>query len=165
MGTVGIVGYKYMGKSINTYNHFDSYPSALGMEVIKEIKKINDWERFRNNFNGIKIINSDYITSKDEIESSIRWYDSQVGYGKKNDPYCLLRHLQGSIQIPSIYEGQVSMLIDGYPFDGYSYILNLDDEMLEFYEEDVFMSEFPFSCLPNENDSLYLDFRRRVKIK
>ena len=40
MGTRGAWGFKLNGENKITYCHFDSYPSGLGMDVVKTLTKI-----------------------------------------------------------------------------------------------------------------------------
>ena len=39
MGTRGVTGYKSDGKWFVAYNHWDSYPAALGMDVLSFCKQ------------------------------------------------------------------------------------------------------------------------------
>ena len=40
MGTRGVTGFVADGKWYVTYNHFDSYPEYLGMQVLNFAKKL-----------------------------------------------------------------------------------------------------------------------------
>ena len=43
MGTRGICGFRFDDKDYLAYNHFDSYPSGLGVEIA-EICKVVNWQ-------------------------------------------------------------------------------------------------------------------------
>lgn len=40
MGTRGTITIIYQGKLIKLYNHWDSYPSGLGVNLVQEIKRL-----------------------------------------------------------------------------------------------------------------------------
>ena len=70
MGTRGAVGYfgRLNGENMHkvTYNHFDSYPSHLGIEVVKYIQsRDGDVNSIKDDFKGIKLVeNTDDNYSK-----------------------------------------------------------------------------------------------------
>jgi len=37
MGTRGVIGYIIDGNLIESYNHFDSYPDALGQSAVEQV--------------------------------------------------------------------------------------------------------------------------------
>ena len=47
MGTRRSVGFIANEKNYITYNHFDSYPSGLGSEVLEVIEIIEDWDSLK----------------------------------------------------------------------------------------------------------------------
>lgn len=40
MGTRGLLGHIIRGKKKATYNHFDSYPSGLGMDIVGFVENL-----------------------------------------------------------------------------------------------------------------------------
>ena len=44
MGTRGLLGFIIKGKKKGSYNHWDSYPSGLGMEIITWLKYLTETE-------------------------------------------------------------------------------------------------------------------------
>jgi hypothetical protein len=59
MGTLGLFGFVYKGKYYLAYNHFDSYPSGLGIYLINELisaiknNQLGNWIKMLEN---IKVI-------------------------------------------------------------------------------------------------------------
>lgn len=145
MGTRGSVGFIHKGKVIATYNHFDSYPDGLGMNVVEQVKLIcqeDELDRLRKNVEKLKLVdsNKDTPTEKDiERYTQLGLYNGSVGKGKTTDWYCLLRGAQGAGCIDLIREGFLGHLIDDSAFlkDSlfceYGYLINLDDRTLDFY--------------------------------
>jgi hypothetical protein len=151
MGTRGAYGYRLNEEDKVTYNHFDSYPSGLGNCILEDLKNFRkkflkrnptgDWiEALRQKVAKIKMIKgtkddpADSPTMKD-IKKLSKWADTGVSSQSLSDWYCLMRNMQGEI----IAHAQSGYMIDGVEFlkDSlfceYAYIVNLDNETLEFY--------------------------------
>ena len=137
MGTRGLWGFRYNGQDKLTYNHFDSYPSNLGKTLIDFVKK-SSVEEMKNIFNYIKLVNEKIVPTENEVKECIRFKTVDLGVGNQNykDWYCLLRNSQGN---PNYYRDGLKYMIDSSKFikDSlfceYTYIINLDNECLEFY--------------------------------
>jgi hypothetical protein len=144
MGTRGAVGVKLDGKYYVTYNHFDSYPSGLGKEVVefcqKVVKTHGGIELFCQNMKRVNLVKQSVKASKEMQKKYAGYCDESVSSQDSADWYCLLRHLQGSSILHEIFAGKVQHMIDSFSFlkDSlfceYAYIVNLDDKVLEFYE-------------------------------
>ncbi|KAL0566874.1 hypothetical protein V5O48_015126 [Marasmius crinis-equi] len=50
MGTRGYVVHRYKRVRLNRYNHYDSYPSGLGLDLLKKIPKPSDGEGWQADF-------------------------------------------------------------------------------------------------------------------
>ena len=139
MGTRGLYGFRKNGVDKTTYNHFDSYPDGLGADVINFIKKhsIDELEKF---YNRIQMVQEDATPTKEEIKTCVDagLCDLSVSKQSTNDWYCLLRNIQGSLD--ALYNSPVAYMIDNSDFikDSlfceYAYIINLDENVLEYYE-------------------------------
>jgi hypothetical protein len=124
-----------------TYNHFDSYPDCLGNDVVEFCKKTSIAE-MNAIFDRIILVEEDSRPTKQQIDDCIEFYDGNVSTQSIDDWYCLLRNLQGNFKEyqKCIDEGSKVYMTDGIDFiqDSlfceYAYIINLDDEVLEFYE-------------------------------
>ncbi len=172
MGTRGAFGVKSNGKYYVTYNHFDSYPDALGQEMVnmcRDFSKDNLWEKLAKRFSKVVLVN-DYGNKK-PTEKQIERYvangfcKSAVSSGSLEEWYCLLRGTQNGVAIKAILDGKLNHLINSFDFlkDSlfceYAYIMNLDDHCLEFYEgfnhEPDKNSPFPFEQVDMYRDREY----------
>lgn len=153
MGTRGAYGFRLNGEDKITYNHFDSYPSGLGECILEDLKNFQkkytkrypknplSWiDSLKQKVSKIKLIKGDKNnppappTEKD-IKKLSKWANTNVSNQSITDWYCLMREMQGQL----IAHAQTGYMIDGHEFlkDSlfceYAYIVNLDDNTLEFY--------------------------------
>ncbi len=56
MGTRGAVGFVLDEKEKITYNHFDSYPSGLGCDVLNYLNSIKDFNKLNEHVRNIRLI-------------------------------------------------------------------------------------------------------------
>lgn len=104
MSTRGAVGIRFNNKDKVGYNHFDSYPTGLGDSILHFLQK-NSIEQLK------------------EIYNSIEFADSIEDWGWDWDNNCFC----------STFYDRLDFLYDSL-FCEYAYIINLDSQMLEFYE-------------------------------
>lgn len=135
MGTRGAVGFRSENQDRVQYNHFDSYPSGLGHDVLTFISKTN-MEELKNIANNIELINEDDVPTENQINACQKWTDLTVGEGTVESWYCLLRNAQGNL---NAYKDGLKYMLDAQSFllDSlfceYAYIINVDTKKLEFY--------------------------------
>lgn len=138
MGTRGLMGVVAGGAVKATYNHFDSYPGGLGIDLVKQIedmltrhgiKKMKKWAL------ALKMVDNETPPTAKQINTLEGFANLQVGSQTDEDWYCLLRELQGNL---------TDTLVVGYMIDGsnfakdslfceWGYLVNLDDQILEVY--------------------------------
>lgn len=143
MGTRGLYGVRKNGVDKCTYNHWDSYPSGLGSDVVKFCAN-NTVENLNKFFDNIILVLENSIPTETQIKECQKagYVDLSVSTQSNEDWYCLLRNLQGNFKeyqkcIDSnskIYMTDGIDFIQDSLFCEYAYIINLDDEVLEFYE-------------------------------
>ena len=142
MSTRGAIGFYCKGKGKITYNHWDSYPSDLGINILEEIRDI-PIEKLKEVFEQIKLIKDEQAKpTAEEFKQYSEYSDPSVGGSTSNTKvktyYQLLRKLQGTLK-PYI-EGKVKIMIDSESFlkDSlfceWAYIINLDEEVLEVWK-------------------------------
>ena len=135
MDTRGLWGFYKGGITKATYNHCDSYPQGLGNDILKLISKTCN-EKLNGVFNKIVMVNEDKSPSKKNIEKYSKYLNLNVNEQTAKDWYCLLRETHGN---PFVYLDDVDHMIDSKDFihDSlfceYAYIINLDENVLEFY--------------------------------
>lgn len=135
MGTRGCYGFRKGGADKLTYNHYDSYPSGLGADVVRFCKETSI-EEINEIFDRIVLVDNGTPPTKEQIVECIGYYNSSVSERKPEDWYCLLREAQGNL---NAYKSGLRYMIDDHDFikDSlfceYAYIINLDTNCLEFW--------------------------------
>lgn len=143
MGTRGAILIAKDKKIKGFYNHYDSYPSGLGEEVISMIQKIDkkkQWEQLKINVDKLKVVKEGTKPSKELQERYKKYSNLNVSERSLEDWYCLLRELQGTKYIEEICAGNVEHMNDGGAdfvkdslFCEYAYLIDLDKMVLELY--------------------------------
>jgi len=136
MGTRGVFGFHKNGADKITYNHFDSYPTGLGEEVIKFLKKHGIGE-LNTIFDRIQMVNDETHPTENQIKECEKYMDLSVSTGKTDEWYVLLRNAQGN---PEVYADGLTYMEDGGEeflkdslFCEWGYVINLTTNRLEIY--------------------------------
>lgn len=133
MGTRGAYGFYKSGITKVTYNHFDSYPSGLGKNIIEFIKETSV-EEMNKIFDSIILVNEDDTLSFEQIKEVSKVIETEV-YNIISW-YELLRPVQGDL---GVYKKGLRYMIDNAEFlknsafCEWAYIINLDENILEIY--------------------------------
>ena len=140
MGTRGTYGFRKNGTDKLTYNHYDSYPDYLGRQVV-EFCQNHSIEELNKIFDKTIMVNESDTPTEEQIKECIEngFSDFSVSSESKTDWYCLLRNCQGDLECLADANDHAYMtnsfdFIKDSLFCEYAYIINLDDEVLEFYE-------------------------------
>lgn len=135
MGTRGFIGVLIDGETKGSYNHFDSYPSGLGVDIVVEILNRDptvDYRQLARQQVGV----SNDVPPTEEQKVLLRPYaDLNVSEKSEDDWYCLTRNLQGQLLVPLTLGVYVrsEFYLDSLWCE-YAYIWNLDDNTLEVYQ-------------------------------
>lgn len=140
MGTRGLMGFAIDSKLKLAYNHFDSYPSGLGVDMLTFARTISedDWklkpviqEQARN----LRLVDSTSPPTAQQIEQLTPYADRRVGGRSLDEWYVLLRETQGD-PAKTLESGYMENG-DGFQYDSlfceWGYILDLDWDILEVY--------------------------------
>ena len=117
MGTRGLYGVVVNGEVKASYNHFDSYPSGLGTEIVKFVQSIENVSDVFEQAQNLTMVKDD-----EEAPSGTDWYSE-------------LRDIQGDLGAHLAH----GHLIDNKRFGEdslfceWGYLVNLDDETVEVY--------------------------------
>ena len=136
MSTRGTIGFRVSENDKVTYNHSDSYPTWLGIQVMSFILNTPESE-LKDIANRIELVDEDSKPSSELIEAYRGYADTDVATQTLTDWYCLLRHTQGELEH---YRNGVRHMIDYSTFlhDSlfceWAYIINLDTQELEIYK-------------------------------
>lgn len=138
MGTRGAFGFRLNGEDKITYNHFDSYPDSLGCGVVDFARTaVQDLPGLKAKVAALRLVDSKTPPTDADIEACQKAGTVDLGVSNQStsDWYCLLRHAQGELEKYL----EVGLMVDNQDFMAdslfceYAYVINLDDETLEFY--------------------------------
>lgn len=137
MGTRGAIGFYIDGRTIATYNHFDSYPEALGNAVVRDLRGLlqrYSVDALKNKVRALRIVTNENETpSAVDIARFRRFRNAAVSTGE--DWYSLLREMQGELAKyveAGVIIDSTAFLKDSL-FCEWAYLLNLDDQCFEIY--------------------------------
>lgn len=135
MGTRGFVGFVADGVEKIAYNHWDSYPGGLGVDVLNWLRSA-DITEVHERARALRVVGDTEPTDED-IASLSRFMDASVGRRKERpDWYQLLRHTQGKPAL--ILEAGALEDASGFPLDSlfaeWGYLVDFDAGRLEVYE-------------------------------
>lgn len=145
MGTRGLVGFRLESKDYLAYNHYDSYPSGLGREVVGQLAQLN-LETLPGDVQGLALVTDDTPITKDIVERLKAYTELHVSEQSTEDWYCLLHGAQGSL----VAYLEIGLMPDNAAFirDSlfceWAYIVNLDTVKLEIWRG--------FQKLPDPNN-------------
>ena len=166
MSTRGYIGIKKKGQLKGMYNHWDSYPSGLGKDLVEIINKIKVEDRIKvlnDTFDYIELVDENSKPTNEQIGVCVKanTVDLSVANRSYEDWYCLLRKMQGDLQayidkvVPYMLNG--NDFINDSLFCEWAYIINLDTNKFEVYTSGThFESEFDLLDL-NEDDIIDLE--------
>lgn len=140
MGTRGSITFVSGGKEKTVYNHFDSYPSGVGAEVLGEVRLRVDngtVEGLKAQIANLKEVNENTPITPAHVEALKEFTDLHVGNGT-GDPdlwYKLLRGTQGDVA--AILKCGYFESADDFPSDSlfceWGYVIDADEEKFEVY--------------------------------
>src|SRR5690242_2104256 len=95
MGTRGFITFVIDGEEKTAYNHFDSYPGGLGIDVLAWLRGVH-LPHVREQVEALRVVEPDSEPSDEDIRALKRYYNGNVG-GPTDRPtwYQLLRETQG----------------------------------------------------------------------
>lgn len=151
MSTRGYIALVKQGKVKGIYNHYDSYLSNLGKNVINTIKSIDPDERINilnTVFDNIILVNSKDIPNQEQIKYM---NDNDFhGDSDSNDWRSFLYELEGDLQ--SYIDGFVYMIDYSHYYEDkycdYRYIIDLDSNKFKIYHFD----KLKYTCDINDID-------------
>jgi hypothetical protein len=133
MGTRGFVGFVVDGTEKITYNHNDSYPGGLGVDVLGFAR--GDMQAAREQARALRLVTDDVPPTGEQKAALAGLADLGVGRQADDDWYVLLRRTQGD---------PAAILRSGYMIDShdfpadslfaeYGYVVDFDAGTFEAY--------------------------------
>jgi len=135
MSTRGFVGFVADGAEKIAYNHFDSYPDGLGVEMLVWLRG-SHLPHVRQQVIDLRVVDPDSEPTGEDIKALKRYYNPNVG-GRTARPtwYQLLRETQGNPA--AMLNAGVIEDASGFPGDSlfaeYGYVVDLDADAFEAY--------------------------------
>lgn len=136
MGTRGVIGFTVEGQDKLAYNHYDSYPTGLGVKAATVIQTFTD-EQINAAARRIELVKGDDKPTDEQVEAMKAFTDLTVSNRSVEDWYCLTRDLQG--ELAPYIDGTVNYMIDGSSFTAdslfceWGYVLDAGRAVLEIY--------------------------------
>src|SRR5580658_10702316 len=95
MSTNGIVGIVVNGQEKIAYNHDDSNPGGIGIDILKFLREV-DREKLQHDATNLQVV-ADYTQpTPEQVQALLKYADPNVGY-PGDQWYRLLRHTQGDL--------------------------------------------------------------------
>jgi len=141
MTTQGLTGFRYNEKDSLAYNHADSHPDTLGLNVLRELRDVDDWESVRDRVDGLITIPENRRLNEytGMAESEVRRAFPNLKYdGNLQNIYDLYRPLQGTLK--PYLDGNLMFMPDASDFihnSGFcewAYVANLDSAKYEIWK-------------------------------
>lgn len=138
MGTRGFVGFVSDEKETITYNHWDSYPSGVGLTALNFVRGFNSHteEEYRQKALSLKRVSDDTPPTRDQVVELIGNANLGVSTGQAEEWYVLLRETHGNPG-PILDVGYAEHAPE-WPLDSlfceWGYVVDFDRRKLEVYQ-------------------------------
>lgn len=139
MGTRGFIGFAIDGQTKVVYNHFDSYPDALGEAVRHWIYQVTETQGALNHARtlaqNLKSVDSEVPPTPEQTQRLLKYAVPGVATQSLDDWYVLLRRTQGEpalILDAGYYEDAKDFPYDSL-FAEWGYVVDFDTEVFEVY--------------------------------
>jgi len=135
MSTRGFIGFVADGTEKIAYNHSDSYPDGLGVEMLVWLRGVH-LPHVRQQIEALRVVDPESEPTDDDVKALKQYYNGSVG-GPSNRPtwYQLLRETQGDPA--AILRAGVIEDASNFPGDSlfaeYGYVVDLDANTFEAY--------------------------------
>jgi hypothetical protein len=138
MGTRGFITFAVDGTEKTAYNHFDSYPDGLGLDVLHWLREaVKSPAKLGADVRSLRVVDNNSKPSQEDIVRLKPFTNLSVSTSSTDDWYCLLRDTQGNpaaMLAAGIIEDAHDFPLDSL-FAEWGYVIDLDgDGMFEVYE-------------------------------
>lgn len=161
IGTRGFIGVVVNGDLKVTYNHFDSYPDGIGVQVLGFLQGVlaggsDGYNAMAEKAAALQLIDESEKPTAEQQEALKKYADTSVSTGSLDEWYVLLRGAQGNL---GAYL-DAGYMPDGsdFPLDGvfceWGYLIDLDNKVFEVYKgfNKGLPTEGRWANRPNEAD-------------
>ena len=137
MGTRGLMAFAHDGKVKAMYNHFDSYPSGLGQDIVDWILKLDEqgFAEAIEQSDRLEAVDEEVPPTEDQQLALLKYFDPGVATRSSNDWYSLLRHAQGNPTeaLKAGFFVDYNHFACDSLFCEWGYVVDLDRRVLEVY--------------------------------
>jgi hypothetical protein len=134
MSTRGFVAFVVDQTEKIAYNHWDSYPDGLGVDVLAWLRAV-DLESVARQVRDLRVVDPGSTPTAADVERLAKWTDTDVGKQSTDDWYCLLRRTQGNPA--AMLEAGVIENASQFPADSlfaeWGYVVDFDQGVFEVY--------------------------------
>lgn len=152
MGTRGTMAFRLDGELKSAYNHWDSYPTGLGNDILKFLRAtVNNRDELLESVRSLTAVDPEVEPTEEQVQKLSRFADTRVSTRQLTEWYVLLRDTQGD---------PVKTLMAGFyePFpvgqEEWSYVIDFDADLLEVWEGPEMVRSYPFDQLPEDFSAL-----------
>ncbi len=144
MGTRGLLGLIIAARRRASYNHWSSYPSAMGEKIVQFLLKLSLEDRRSMAMLAHEII---WVDQEKPPTEELQEHYSALGFSdltgnrrRLDDWYCLLRKVQGADALPAIQNGTLKHMPDDIDFAKdsvfceWAYFIDLEEGILETWK-------------------------------
>src|SRR6218665_1132070 len=85
MGTRGAVGFKLDQKEVIFYNHYDSYPDALGQDTVNYVRSVKDWDKIREQVANFEAIDPGIEPTQAHIDRAYELRTVNLGVSNQSE--------------------------------------------------------------------------------
>ena len=135
MGTRGFIGFVINGQEKIAYNHWDSYPRGLGVDVLSFLLN-SDPDVIRQQAANLRVVAPDSSPTDEDVEKLRGYSDTSVSSGDIKEWYVLLRRTQGNPALmleAGVIEDAAEFPLDSL-FAEWGYVIDFDANMFEVYK-------------------------------
>lgn len=144
MGTRGSITFVANGEAKTCYNHFDSYPEGLGVEMLRFARRrARQTRKLKADIMALTVVTDDTPITPEIEDKLAKWTDRNVGgrmtpngFDNSLNWYQLLRDTQGDPD--AILTAGFMEDASEFPFDSlfceYSYVIDADARTFEVYK-------------------------------
>jgi hypothetical protein len=137
MGTRGFITFVVDGGEKTAYNHFDSYPDGLGVDVLTWLRAARDSvPALREQAKRLRVVDPESSPTPEDIERLRKYANPNVSTRELDEWYVLLRETQGNPHAmldAGVIEDAANFPADSL-FAEWGYVIDLDAETFEVYE-------------------------------
>jgi tetrahydromethanopterin S-methyltransferase subunit B len=146
------MGFRLDGELKSAYNHWDSYPTGLGNDILEFLRATaNNRDDILADIRKLTAVDPDVEPTEEQIRQLTRYADTNVSTRQLTEWYVLLRETQGN-PLKTLMAG----FFEPFPVgeEEWSYVMDFDADTLEVWEGRELVRSYPMDQLPENFSEL-----------